>query len=961
MFDFGNANDAQKQAIKTTEGPLLITAGPGTGKTFTLVQRAIYLITECGIAPEQIMIATFTEKAAKELITRITNELSKRDIVVNLNDMYIGTFHSICLRIIKEHLEYTRIKKSYRMLDTFDQQYEVFQHINRFREAADLDATFETKNYWTQAGMICNFAANLMEEQITSEEIQQDRDPKRAIIGKLLAEYLRMLDEENLVDFASIQTEAYALLTTHPEVLESIQSQIQYLMIDEYQDINYIQEQLVFLIAGERQNICVVGDDDQGLYRFRGATIRNILEFPQKFPEGACKIISLVVNYRSNSTIVDFYNRWMETTDGEKFKFDWGRYRFPKTIVPHEMSTMKSPAVIKLPGNDDADDWHERVLNFIIRLRDSGKITDYNQVAFLFASVKNPQAVALADYLESNGINVYSPRSGMYFQRDEIRLLIGCLMLMFPNYVVKLEQGDYDFYLRSGVNLYYEDCIKLANQYLTTPEGKPLRKWMRERGKEHAALIRNTDYAYTGLIYRMLEYEPFASFVGADLHSGVVDLRPTRNVAMFTQLTAKFEYLHGITVLTGSEKNGIRRIDANTERFFNTYLRLLYEGGIGEFEDDAEYAPSGCVSFLTIHQSKGMEFPIVFVDSLKSVPRKRQVTIAQEIIDLYGKRPAYEPEKDIKYFDFWRLYYTAFSRAQDLLVLTCNEGKSVPSRYFKELYNPLALAWGPEFDLSEFAFHQVKTTNLKNTFSFTSHITVYETCAVQYKFFKELEFSPVRMGSLMFGTLVHATIEDIHKAALRGEESTITHYNIERWFDANYAALSKAQKTYLAEAQRAAALTQVLRYADRQRGQWGQIKDAEVDVSLVMPEYIIDGKIDLIKGEGGTVELVDFKSERKPDMFKDQERIERYRRQLQLYAYLVEQRTGEHVSKMHLYYTAEDGGVPTVTFPYQKTAIDATMRAFDDTVQKILRKEYTAAAKSAKTCSECDFRFYCGK
>ena len=148
----------------------------------------------------------------------------------------------------------------------------------------------------------------------------------------------------------------------------------------------------------------------------------------------------------------------METTDGEKFKFDWGRYRFPKTIVPHEMSAMKSPAVVKLPGDDDADDWHERILNFIIRLRDSGKITDYNQMAFLFASVKNPQAVALAEYLESNGINVYSPRSGMYFQRDEIRLLIGCLMLMFPNYVVKLEQGDYDFYLRSGVNLYYEDC-----------------------------------------------------------------------------------------------------------------------------------------------------------------------------------------------------------------------------------------------------------------------------------------------------------------------------------------------------------------------------------------------------------------------------------------------------------------------------------------------------------------------
>lgn len=132
-FDFGNANDQQKEAIQTTEGPLLIIAGPGTGKTFTLVKRIVYLITERGIQPEEIMVATFTEKAAKELITRITNELYKMGVQVNLNEMYVGTFHSICLRVIKEHLEYTRVKKNYRMLDQFDQKYMIFQHINDFR------------------------------------------------------------------------------------------------------------------------------------------------------------------------------------------------------------------------------------------------------------------------------------------------------------------------------------------------------------------------------------------------------------------------------------------------------------------------------------------------------------------------------------------------------------------------------------------------------------------------------------------------------------------------------------------------------------------------------------------------------------------------------------------------------------------------------------------------------------
>ena len=129
-FDFGTANENQRKAIQTTEGPVLIIAGPGTGKTFTLVKRAVYLITEKHIKPENIMIATFTEKAAKEIVTRITNELIKLNINVNVNELYIGTLHSICLRLIKENLEYTRLKKNYRLLDDFEQKYFVFQNIN---------------------------------------------------------------------------------------------------------------------------------------------------------------------------------------------------------------------------------------------------------------------------------------------------------------------------------------------------------------------------------------------------------------------------------------------------------------------------------------------------------------------------------------------------------------------------------------------------------------------------------------------------------------------------------------------------------------------------------------------------------------------------------------------------------------------------------------------------------------
>ena len=965
MFDFGNANDGQRRAIQTSDGPVLITAGPGTGKTYTLVQRAVYLIQEHGVAPEQILMATFTEKAAKELVTRITNVLAERDIIANLNEMYIGTFHSLCLRIIKENLEYTRLKKNYRTLDDFDQTYTVFQNISRFRSIEGIDTVISNGGAWRQAGEICSFVNNLTEELIDPQALQENANPQIAAIGRLLEAYQNLLMENNLMDFSAIQTEAYRLLHDNHAILTEIKSKIKYIMIDEYQDTNYIQEQIVFLLGGERKNICVVGDDDQGLYRFRGATIRNILEFPGKFADGECRIIPLVINYRSNSDIVDFYNNWMATTDGARFRFRWNRFRYGKTIEPNEKSKLKSPAVVKLSSVEDEEEWHNKILSFITDLRTKGKLTDYNQLAFLFNSVKHERVLRLARFLEENEINVYSPRSDMFFERAEIKLIIGCLMLMFPQYVDGLERGEYEF-LNEGHRDYYINCVREATALVTQPEYKDFLLWIRRRGKIHAGLTETTNYAYSGLIYQMFEFEPFRTFLILDMAGGIIDVRPTRNLALFTQIIGKFEYLHNISVLDGAifRVRGERRIVVNTEQLFNLYLRLLIEGGIAEYEDEAEYAPSGCVSFLTIHQSKGMEFPIIFVDSLMNVPRARNTELVQLIEQQYFHRQAFEPYNDIKFFDFWRLYYTAFSRAQNLLVLTCNETsgrQACPSMYFSEVYNELPSAEESPFDISEFDVAAVKSVNLKDTFSFTSHITVYETCSMQYKFYNELEFMPIRVNAMVFGMLVHQTIEDVHRAALRKEEHLITAGNVESWFSANYTSITKSERTYLAEPQKQAALKQVLRYVERQTGNWHLIQQAEVNVSLVKPEYIIEGKIDLIKGDGGTVELVDFKSEKKPDMIKDAERIERYRRQLQLYAHLVEERTGQKVSKMNLYYTGEESGNPMIPFPYSRTAIDATVQAFDDTVHKILRKDFSTKAENTRTCESCDFRYHCGR
>ena len=733
MFNYGNANEAQREAISATDGLVLITAGPGTGKTFTLVKRAVYLIQECGIKPEQIMMATFTEKAAKELITRITNELAERDISVNVNEMYIGTFHSLCLRIIKEHLEFTRLKRNYRLLDTFDQKYLVFRNIYKFNAIDGIDDLLSKGGAWKHSDEICNYVNHLSEEMVDVEGLQTDSNPEIRTLGQVLATYQGLLEEGNLIDFSTIQTECLRLLTENEEILEELQDKLQYLMIDEYQDTNYIQEQIVFLLGAKHHNICVVGDDDQGLYRFRGATIRNILEFPHKFEDEGCKIVPLVINYRSNSDIVDFYNEWMSTTSGAKFKFNWDKYRYDKRIEPHKKTEINSSAVVKLNSEDDEDEWHEKILSFINKLKESGKLSDYNQLAFLFSSVKHQRVTELANFLEKNGINVYSPRSDMFFKRDEIKLTLGCLMLMFPKYVKGLENQEYKF-LQVEHYSYYRDCILAANAFVTQPENKELKQFIRQHGKTHAGLTGTTDYAYSGLLYMLFRFKPFSDILDTDMSVGVVDIRPTRNLALLTQIIGKFEYLHRVDVFNGSY------INRNTELLFNLYLKLLYDGGISEYEDEAEYAPSGCVSFLTIHQSKGMEFPIVFVDSLSNTPRKTYKELMTEVEEKYFHRPAFEPYEQTKYFDFWRLYYTAFSRAQDLLLLTCDENKRTPSMYFKDLYDELQSVDSDGFNLEEFDFQSVKKVNLKNSFSFTSHITVYETCALQYKFYKELEF-----------------------------------------------------------------------------------------------------------------------------------------------------------------------------------------------------------------------------
>lgn len=955
MFDFGQANEAQRKAIQHIDGPELIIAGPGTGKTFTLVKRVVYLIVEKGIKPENILVATFTEKAAKELITRITNELIKLDIKVNVNDLYIGTLHSICLRLIKENVEFTRLKKNYRLMDDFDQKYLIYRNHSAFDGIANLELITDKASAWEKAKLLSYYFNAISEELIGVEDLRKDRDMSVQVLAQAYEIYQNLLKDENAMDFSSIQVIAYNLLKENEAVRTKIQENIQYVMIDEYQDTNYVQEQLIFTIVEKHHNLCVVGDDDQGLYRFRGATIRNILEFPNKWDH--CAQFNLVENYRSEKDIVRFYNDWMQDT--EEGEFEWGNFRFEKTIKPSKPNQVDGvPAVIKVAGQRDLQNWGDNIIDFINTLKANKTITDYNQIAFLFRSVKNERVKALADYLENHGVPVYSPRSDMFFERDEIKLLIGTLLVAFPNYLKAMQT---DKYMPKVMLKYYtEKCLPAFAELQKVDPSNPIIKWCAKKGVDHSNPNASFDYAFTGLVYEVLQFEPFVSIMKSDI-SGVVDSRAIRNLAEFTKLTTRYEYLHKINIFTANS------MERDTIQFFNRYLRFLYEGGIGEYEDDSEYAPSGCVSFMTIHQSKGMEFPVVVVGSLYATPRNDFREIIQELeTNVYARKP-FESYEYIKYYDFWRVYYTAFSRAQNLLVLTADEtgkakGRGEPSKYFANCYAELPNYWDKDIDYSKIKCEPVKDVNIKQSYSFTSHIAVYENCSLQYKFFKDLGFIPVQEGATMFGTLVHATIEDVHKAAMRGEAHTITEDNVQSWFWDNYETISKKEHKYLTENVRVAALKQVLRYVDRQAGHWDRIRDAEVEVSHVEEDYILSGMVDLVEGENGTLEIVDFKAEKKPDLERDKERIQMYKRQLQIYAYIIEQRTGLPVSQLRLYYTGDTSdGIPEIRFKNEPAKVQATIDEFTDVVHKIQCRDYNTLSTSQTMCNYCDLRHFCKK
>ena len=308
MTDLELLNSEQKRAVLHTEGPLLILAGAGSGKTRVLTYRMAYLIDECDVNPWNILAITFTNKAADEMRERVD-----RIVGYGSESIWVSTFHSMCVRILRRYIDRLGFDQSFTIYDTEDQKTVMKDVCRRLQ--------VDTKMY--KERVLLNAVSHAKDEYISPEEFRLNAqgDFRQEKIGQIYLEYQKELKKNNALDFDDLIVKTVELFQSCPDVLEYYQDRFRYIMVDEYQDTNTVQFKLVSILAKKYQNLCVVGDDDQSIYKFRGANIGNILNFEKNFPN--TRVIKLEQNYRSTQNILDAANGVIHNNCRRKEKALW--------------------------------------------------------------------------------------------------------------------------------------------------------------------------------------------------------------------------------------------------------------------------------------------------------------------------------------------------------------------------------------------------------------------------------------------------------------------------------------------------------------------------------------------------------------------------------------------------------------------------------------------------------------
>lgn len=625
-------NERQKEAVLATEGPVLVLAGAGSGKTTVLVNRIAYMISEKHIRPWNILAITFTNKAAREMKDRIERLLGD-----TAKDMWIGTFHSVCVRILRSCIDLLGYSRDFVIYDTADTKTVMKECL---RELDIDEKSFPVRNVLS----IISNAKNDLMDAATFENVYKS-DYRMSIIAKIYYRYQTKLRKNNAVDFDDIILNTVKILSENPDVLSKYQDKFQYILVDEYQDTNNSQYLLINLLAQANRNLCVVGDDDQSIYKFRGANIGNILNFEDDYSD--VQKITLDQNYRSTQNILDAANSVISNNKGRMGKSLW-------------TSNGDGNKVFVYTGTNEYDEARYIARQIKKHFDEQGSFSD---CAILYRT--NAQSRVIEEMLMRESVP-YKVLSGLrFYDRKEIKDIIAYLRVVYnPNDDVSLariinepKRKIGNATLEKARNIAREketslyDVISHADDY---PEFKTAIKKLLSFSEIIQSLIKLKDTVtiedLTGRILNDTGYMP--ELVMEDT----------------TESKARIENLgEFISVITEFEKN---EETGNTLGEFLENISLVSDiDGYDENEDSAV--------LMTIHSAKGLEFPIVFLSGLEE--------------GLFPGMRSMESDDDIE--EERRLCYVAITRAKEQLYITKTisrtiHGKTMPttaSRFFKEI------------------------------------------------------------------------------------------------------------------------------------------------------------------------------------------------------------------------------------------------------------------------------------
>ncbi|MCI5698971.1 MAG: DNA helicase PcrA [Lachnospiraceae bacterium] len=618
MHIYEGLNPQQQEAVLHTEGPLLILAGAGSGKTRVLTHRIAYLIKEKGVNPWNIMAITFTNKAAGEMRERVD-----RIVEMGAESVWVSTFHSSCVRILRRYIDRIGYENNFSIYDADDQKTIMKDICKRLN--------IDTKI--TKEKMLLGAISKAKDEGISPEEYQLNAmgDYKLQKVAEVYTEYQNQLKRNNALDFDDLLVKTVELFKSCPEVLDSYQERLRYIMVDEYQDTNTIQFQFVSLLAGKYRNLCVVGDDDQSIYKFRGANIGNILNFEEVFPDA--KVIKLEQNYRSTQNILDCANEVIRNNQGRKEKKLWTENKAGELIHFRQF----------LNGYEEAEfiagDIQDKVRRAENNYKDFAILYRTNAQSRLF---EEKFLLANIPYKLVGGVNFYA--------RKEIKDILA--------YLKTVDNARDDIAVKRIINV-PKRGIGAAS----------INKIQDYANKEEISFYEAAKIAeeIPGMGRSAAKVKPFVTFIQS-LRSRLEYLSIRE---LFKEIIEETGYVKELEAEETEEANA--RIE-NIDELFSKIVTYEEESEHptldGFLEEVALIADIDTVEesddrvlLMTLHSAKGLEFPNVYLAGMEDGIFPSYMTITSD------DRDELEEER--------RLCYVGMTRAMQHLTLTCAQMRMI--------------------------------------------------------------------------------------------------------------------------------------------------------------------------------------------------------------------------------------------------------------------------------------------